>query len=155
MCVTCPGPAETNHHGRTHVSRDADAKGNTDTGGLRGQTYGDVQAATNRAGDDPAGAAPDVSDLIDLAEAPAPVDDDAAGRMADRLAMAECLRHILNMDERTLRIVRWRFANPDKPLAILAKRYRVSTQSVHQRLQQVARTWPNVRFLLGLRLRRN
>lgn len=39
ICLTCPGPPETNHKGRTHLSMDA---------GEGGQTLGEVEAAMSR-----------------------------------------------------------------------------------------------------------
>ena len=72
----------------------------------------------------------------------------------DRARMVECLRRLFEMDERSFRIVRWRFLHPNTPLSKIAKRFRVSTQSVHQRLQAVAEQWPPVRELVGLRLKR-
>lgn len=39
ICIRCPGPADTNHHGQTHISMDA---------GADAQTFGEVEASLRR-----------------------------------------------------------------------------------------------------------
>lgn len=125
VCVRCAGPGETNHKGRSHISLDASNDG--------GQTLGDVLA---------------------VASASAKGRPPMMRSRADRLAAVTAFMAIMEMDDRSFRIVRARFRDPSVPLSVLAKRYRVSTQAVHQRLQSLAEAWPGVRELVGLRLGR-
>lgn len=127
-CLTCKGPAETNHKGRSHVSLDADSQ---DSG--HGQSWADVDAVIHdaRAAGDP-----------------------APGQDGDREQAIAFMARLFALDERTFRIVRWRFLHPETPLPVIARRFRLSTQAVHQRLQKLAETWPAVRQLVGLRLKR-
>ena len=61
---------------------------------------------------------------------------------------------LMEMDAKSFSIVRYRFHHPQTPLSVIARRYRISTQAVHQRLQQLATKWPGVRDLVGLKLKR-
>ena len=126
VCLRCAGPAKTNNHGRSHVSMQA---------GADRQTSAEVDAVLRAA-----------------AAQPSPPRRSA--RMRDREAMVNVMRQVFEMDERSFAIVRHRFLHPYTPIRIIAKRYRVSTQAVHQRLKALDEAWPGIRELVGLRLKR-
>lgn len=123
-CLRCPGPPQTNHKGRSHISIDS---------GASGGTLGEVEAVLHAA-----------------RQSPPPKED----IQADRAAVCRFVAKFFEMDEKSLRIVRYRFMHPDVPLSKIAKRHRVSTQSVHQRLKKLAEDWPAVKHLVGLKLKR-
>ena len=122
-CLRCDGPAETNHHGESHVTMDSETQ----------QSRPVVDAV--------------------LHPASKPGYRPAAQVLMEQ--MARFARHLFEADYLTYMIIRARFNDPQMPLATIAKRHRITTQAVHQRLQRCAEIWPGVRVLIGLRLTRD
>jgi hypothetical protein len=92
--------------------------------------------------------------MVEAVTRGAPVPQSAAPINPDRAAMIAFMQQVLDLDPKTLGIVRMRFKNPVTPLKVIARRFRISTQAAHYRLKKLANTWPGVRILVGLNLKR-
>ena len=124
-CKRCPGPSAQQHKGARTISLDALSE-------VDDQSLGMTLAV-----------------LRDHPKGPPTPDADA-----DRVQYARFVHALFTLDDKTWRIIRHRYLNPRKPLSAIAKKYGLSTQAVHQRLQHLAETFPAVRDLVGLKLKR-
>jgi hypothetical protein len=65
-------------------------------------------------------------------------------------ATLDMFRRLLECDEDTMRLLRWRFMYPQQPLYEYAREQGVSARTVARRIKAIAATWPAAGRLLGV-----
>jgi hypothetical protein len=65
-------------------------------------------------------------------------------------AMANVVARLLECDEATIRLLRWRFLNPAASLDVYARRNGVSVRTVARRIKAIADAWPEAGRMMGV-----
>ena len=124
-CLKCPGPAETDHHGRNHIS--------LDSGEEQGQTLAEVTASMQ--------AYRETWNATAAAATPDAQDD---GR--------KVLYAILDLPTKHRNLILWRIQHPGVNLGEYARRYcktAKTKQALYKRLADIARSNPLVAAIMG------
>ena len=130
ICLYCKGPAETNHHGKTHISFNA----------AKFENHEDTPAY--------------IRDAIAVIEMDPPIPPSAYDPDTMEIAM-KVLRAFAGLPPKLRGLVFWRLNNPRRNLAEYASQYCrtcKSKQGMYKRLHSIAKTCPELAAAITGRL---